>query len=102
MTPHDAREEARHAKSGQDAALTEVGGALMARPFDVPRYGDKHFCIRTLQGGEIDLWANRLEVTTAGALIAWATPPQLGPRAAELICFMLAPGQWTAAFFVDR
>ena len=88
MTPHDAREEARHAKSGP--------------AFDVPRYGDKHFCIRTLQGGEIDLWANRLEVTTAGALIAWATPAQLGPRAAELICFMLAPGQWTAAFFVDR
>ena len=92
MTPHDVREEAWHAKSDQDA------GALMA----VPRYGDKHFCIRTLQGGEIDLWANRLEVTTAGALIAWATPTQLGPRAAELICFMLAPGQWTAAFFVDR
>ena len=61
MTPHDAREEARHAKSDQDAALTEVGSALMAQPLDVPRYGNKHFCIRTLQGGEIDLWANRLD-----------------------------------------
>jgi hypothetical protein len=95
------RSKACKVRSGA-AALTEVGSVLMAQPFDVPRYGDKHFCIRTLQGGEIDLWANRLEVTTAGALIAWATPTQLGPRAAELICFMLAAGQWTAAFFVDR
>ena len=75
----------------------------MAGPFDaLPRCGGNHFCIRTVQGGDIGLWANRLEVTTAGALIAWATPTQLGPRAAEQICFMLAPGQWTAAFFVDR
>jgi hypothetical protein len=96
MTPHDAREKQGMLSPNQDA------GTLMAQPFEIPHYGDKHFCIRTLQGGEIDLWANRLEVTMAGALIAWATPAQLGPRAAELICFMLAAGQWTAAFFVDR
>jgi hypothetical protein len=45
---------------------------------------------------------NRLEVTAGGALIAWAAPIQLGPRAGEQICFVLAPGQWTAAFFFDR
>jgi hypothetical protein len=72
-------------------------------PFDAfPRYGINHFYIRTVQDGEIDLWANRLEVTTAGALIAWATPSELGPRAAKQVCFILAPGQWTAAFFFDR
>jgi hypothetical protein len=71
----------------------------MAGPFDeLPRYGDDHFCIRTVQDGDISLWASRLEVTTAGALVAWARPDQLGPIAAEQICFMLAPGQWTAVF----
>ena len=71
----------------------------MAGLFDaLPRYGDDHFCIRTVQDGDISLWASRLEVTTAGALVAWARPDQIGPIAAEQICFMLAPGKWTAAF----
>jgi hypothetical protein len=75
----------------------------MAGSFDaLPRYGGNHFCIRTVHDGEINLWANRLEVTAGGALIAWAAPIQLGPRAGEQICFVLAPGQWTAAFFFDR
>ena len=72
----------------------------MAGPFDeLPRYGDDHFCIRTVRDGDISLWASRLEVTTAGALVAWARPYQGRQRAGEeQICFMLAPGQWTAVF----
>jgi len=38
-----------------------------ARPFDVPRYGDKHFCIRTLQGGEIDLWEAGVQPLLGGS-----------------------------------
>jgi len=45
MTPH-------YAKQGMQS---------LTRPFDVPRYGDKHFCIRTLQSGEIDLWRTDLK-----------------------------------------
>ena len=67
---------------------------------ELPHYGLRLFTIRTVQDGDIGLWATRIEVTTCGALMGWAGWIRPGGTgvAEEVICFTLAAGQWTAVF----
>jgi hypothetical protein len=67
------------------------------------RYGGKYWCIKSpaSEDGEIYVMADRLEVTEAGALIAWggnrAKSDAPGPDM-QIPVLVLAAGHWTVAY----
>jgi hypothetical protein len=68
----------------------------------VGRHGRLYWCIKTdlAQDGEIHVMADRLEVASCGALIAWGSyrvheGEAPGESSVNLVC---APGHWSAAY----
>jgi len=68
-------------------------------------YGIHYWCV-TGDGEPVFVYADRLEITPCGALIAWGSYRKEGTRAAqEQQLWGAAPGQWAgffAASLVDR
>jgi hypothetical protein len=66
------------------------------------RYGQYYWCIksRLSPDGETYVMADRIEVTTAGVLIAWGgCRPEKGETPQEQqVMLSLAPQQWSACF----
>jgi hypothetical protein len=73
-------------------------------PEGTSKYGGNYWCIRSTvsPNGEIYLNADRLEVTEAGALIAWGGPRDKSSDApspdVQIPVFAVAAGHWTAAY----
>lgn len=68
-------------------------------------YGTHYWCV-TGAGEPVFVYADRLEVTSCGALVAWGGYRKEGTRPAqEQPLWAAAPGQWNAFFaasLVDR
>jgi hypothetical protein len=71
----------------------------------VGQHGRLYWCIKTdlAQDGEIHVTADRIEVTSCGALIAWGSCRMQeggadGEPSANLVC---APGRWSAAYLAS-
>lgn len=68
------------------------------------RWGGKYWCIKSAESedGEIYVMADRLQVTEAGALIAWGahrTKSSAAPTPeTQMPVLILAAGRWTAVF----
>jgi hypothetical protein len=68
------------------------------------RYGSKYWCIKSTasKDGEIYVMADRLEVTDAGALIAWgghrAESSDAPSPDVQIPVLVLAAAHWTAAY----
>jgi hypothetical protein len=60
------------------------------------RHGRFYWCIRSRQSedGEIYIYADKLDVSPEGSLVAWRTPEGEPPH----VNLALAAGQWTCAF----
>jgi hypothetical protein len=69
---------------------------IMPTATEKSRHGRFYWCIRSPQSGdgEIYMYADRLDVSPDGSLIAWRTPEAEPPH----INLALAAGQWTCAF----
>jgi hypothetical protein len=68
------------------------------------RYGSKYWCIKSAasEDGELYVMADRLQVTEAGALIAWGGHRNKSSEApapeTQIAVLVLAAGCWTAAY----
>jgi hypothetical protein len=66
------------------------------------QHGRSYWCIRTdlSRDGEIHVLADRLEITSCGALIAWGSErePEVGVQPAPTMNLVCAAGQWSAAY----
>ncbi|MCW8086097.1 hypothetical protein [Sabulicella glaciei] len=75
----------------------------MADPIEgVERHGRLYWCIKTdlAPDGKVHLMADRMEVTSSGALIAWGSfnAKADGPSPEPVINLVCAPGRWFAAY----